>query len=426
MPRLHALWRGLAVAFLALPYTAVLAQSADTLPAAVAPAADVPATAPVETPVTRGKYLADAGNCFSCHTRAADAPFAGGVGFETPFGTIYSSNITPDNETGIGKWSVDDLRRAMHEGIAADGHRLFPAFPYTSYTKVSDEDVAAIYAYLKTLQPVRYTPPGNGLLFSQRWTLAIWNAMFFTPGRFVPDAKQSDEWNRGAYLVEGLGHCSACHAPRDALMAEIPDKPYHGGLIMDKVAPNKVRPWSAVDLTSAKHGLGSWSVNDLTKYLHKGFSTRAGTFGPMNEVIVNSLKKLSAEDVKAMAVYLKSLPASDFSGESVSAEQAKPGEAIYKDRCEKCHSSSGRGGMFSAPPLAGSAVVQSADPASLINSIVYGPETPKDVSFGAWETMHPYGDVLDDSQIAAVSNYIRGSWGNRARPVTAKDVARQR
>ena len=394
------------------------------LPAAVM--ADVVTPQTGDTQIERGRYLVDAGNCFSCHTRAGGKPFAGGVAFDTPFGTIYSSNITPDTETGIGRWTGEDLRRAMHEGIAADGSRLFPAFPYTAYTKVTDADVAAIYAYLRTLQPVRYEKPRNGLLFSQRWAMAIWNMLFFEEGRFAANAAQSPEWNRGAYLVEGLGHCGACHTPRGRLMAELAEQAHQGGRIMDKVGKDKVRAWSAVDLTASKHGLGAWSVNDLAKYLHTGVSARAGTFGPMNEVIVNSLKKLSAEDAHAMAVYLKSLPAREYVGERISQEQMQAGATIYKDRCEKCHSSSGRGGIFSAPPLAGSAVVQAADPASLINILIYGPEMPEGVSFGAWETMSAYGDVLDDAQIAAVSNYIRGSWDNRAPPVTVEDVTRQR
>lgn len=421
--RLRAVFRGFITAIALVPCVTALAQSTSA-PARTAAAAGKPSVAAAA--IERGKYLADAGNCFSCHTRAGQAPFSGGVPFTTPVGTIHSTNITPDVATGIGKWRVEDLRRAMHEGIAADGSRLFPAFPYTAYTKVSDADVAAIYAYLRTLKPVRYVPPDNSFLFTQRWALRIWNALFFNEGRFVPNAAQSAEWNRGAYLVEGLGHCSACHSPRNRFMAEEADRAYEGGLILDKVAHDKIRPWSAVNITSAKHGLASWSVKDLTKYLHTGFSVRAGTFGPMNEVIVNSLQKLRVEDVQAMAVYLKSLPAREYSGESVSPEQAKAGEAIYEDRCEKCHSSSGRGGIFSAPPLAGSAVVQAEDPASLINSIVYGPQLPKEVSFGAWETMQGYGDVLSDAQIAAVSNYIRGSWGHRARAVTADEVARQR
>jgi mono/diheme cytochrome c family protein len=387
-----------------------------------------PATAPlpVSDLAARGRYLTDAGNCISCHTRPGAVPFSGGVPFETPFGTIYSSNITSDPITGIGHWTVEDLRRAMHEGIAADGYRLFPAFPYPEFSKVTDADVGEIYAYLRTLKAVRYSPPKNGLAFSQRWGMMLWNRSFFTEGRFTDDPGQSAEWNRGAYLVQGLGHCGACHTPRNLFMAELADKAYQGGVIQDYVTKDKIRRWSAVNLTSAKDGLGAWSVNDLAKYLQTGSSTRAGTFGPMNEVIVNSLKRLLPEDVKAMAVYLKSLPAQNYRGESVSLEQVKSGESVYKDRCEKCHSASGRGGMFSGPPVVGSSVVQAEDPASLINIILFGPETPKDVSFGSWETMQPYNELLNDSQVAAVCNYVRGSWGNSGSTVTAADVSRQR
>jgi mono/diheme cytochrome c family protein len=390
---------------------------------AMAPASEPPPGSTVE----RGKYLAEAGNCISCHTQTGAVPFSGGVPFETPFGTIFSSNITPDPATGIGTWTAYDLRRAMHEGIAAGGYRLFPAFPYTSFTKVTDADVDAIYHYLRSVKAARYTPPSNNFAFTQRWGMMFWNSLFFTKGRFSPDAARSTEWNRGAYLVEGLGHCSACHTPRNLLMAETAEKAYTGGAIRDKVAQGKIRRWSAVNLTSGKNGLAAWSVNDLVKYLRTGFSPRGGTFGPMNDVIVNSLKKLTSEDVRAMAVYLKSQPiGAEYRGDGISPEQTSAGAAIYKDRCEKCHSASGRGGMFSGPPLAGSAVVQAEDPASLINIILYGPETPKGVSFGSWETMQPYNEVLNDSEVAAVSNYIRGSWGNRTSAVKAAAVAEQR
>jgi mono/diheme cytochrome c family protein len=373
-----------------------------------------------------GKYLVDAGNCISCHTRAGAAAFSGGVPFETPFGRIYSTNITPDLATGIGKWSFSDLVRAMHEGVAVGGHRLFPAFPYPSFTRIIDQDVRAIYAYLRTLKPIRYAPPSNDFLLTQRWSLISWNALFFKERRFISDAARSAEWNRGAYLVEGLGHCDACHTPRNFFMAEIAGRAYEGGLIDDTVSPGKTRQWSAVNLSSARNGLAAWSVEDLAKYLQTGFSPRAGTFGPMNSVIVNSLSKLRREDVRAMAVYLKSIPAQEYRGESVSQDQTKEGERIYKDHCEKCHSPSGRGGMFSAPPLVGSPVVLANSPASLINIILYGPEIPKGVSSGSWETMKPFNDLLDDSQVSAVSNYVRGSWGHRASPVSAGQVAQQR
>lgn len=389
-----------------------------------APSMTVPPPSP--TPAERGKYLADAGNCVSCHTRPGGQSFAGGLGFDTPFGMIYSTNITTDPETGIGKWTAADLRRAMHEGIAADGSHLFPAFPYPSFTKITDADVDLIYAYLKTLKPVRYTPPSNGFMFSMRWPMIFWNALFFIEGRYKRDSAQSEEWNRGAYLVEGLGHCSACHTPRNSFMAEDAKRSYAGGAIQDKVVEGKARRWSAVNLSSSKNGLGYWSVAELTRYLQTGFSPRAGSFGPMNEVIVNSLKHLTPEDVHAMAVYLKSLPPRDYTGPMVSADQAKAGAAIYKERCEKCHFASGRGGLFNGPPVAGSAIVQSDDPASLINVILYGAPTSKEIQSGAWETMHPYSDVLSNAQVAAVANYLRGSWNDRGGAVTEENVADQR
>jgi len=395
------------------------------------PASSADAASGAAATIARGKYLAMAGNCMSCHTRAGAAAFSGGVAFSTRVGMIYSSNITPDPVSGIGAWTVDDLRRAMQDGIAPGGRRLLPAFPYTSFTKVSDADIAAIYAYLRTAPPVRYSPPSNSFLLRQRWGMVLWDAMFFRPERFQPDARQSAQWNRGAYLVEGLGHCDACHTPRNVLMAEKSGEAYAGGSLNEAVPGGQIRSWSAVNLTSSQSGLAGWSVSDLSKYLHSGFSLRAGTFGPMNEVIDQSLKNLSDTDIHAMAVYLKSLPpvqseAPGASGPGVSGPDVQRGAKIYSDHCQECHMRSGRGGFLSAPPLAGSAVVQADDPASLINVILYGPDEPKDLSFGGWQTMHPYKDVLSDAQIAAVSNYVRSSWKNRAAAVTAAQVARQR
>ena len=395
----------------------------NSVPAAVSPHAT---TGPVPDTIARGKYLAAAGDCVSCHTRHDGADFSGGVGFETPLGTIYSSNLTPDNETGIGTWTAADLRSAMHEGIGRGGRRLFPAFPYTSFTKVSDQDVDAIYAYLRTLKAVRYSPPANGILFTQRWAMALWNALFFDRGRFRPDAKQTAEWNTGAYLVQGLGHCGACHTPRNTLLAEVADQAFAGGTVADAVAPGKTRGWFAVNLTPAHNGLASWSVDDLAKYLKTGFSPRAGAFGPMVDVVANGTMQLTSEDVRAMSVYVKSLPAQKEKDRPVVAGSTQSGGAIYKERCEKCHASSGRGGFLTGPPLAGSAVVQADDPSSLINIILYGQGTAKNLPSSAWETMKPYADVLSDEDVAAVSTYVRASWKNQAPPVNARDVAQQR
>lgn len=379
-----------------------------------------------DSSVQRGKYLAAAGNCVTCHTRPGGAPFSGGVPFVTKLGTIYSSNITSDHGTGIGNWSLNDFRRAMHDGIAPGGRHLFPAFPYTSFTRVSDSDIDAIYAYLRTLPPVRYSPPADGFVFRQRWAMTFWNAIFFRSSRFEPDPKQSQQWNRGAYLVQGLGHCDACHSPRNSFMAEESAQAYSGGTLDEKVVGGQVRAWSAVNLTSSKTGLAAWSLADLARYLKTGFCLRAGVFGPMNDVVDASLKYLSDADVQAMAVYLKSLPPPGVQEPAPPEAAVKAGAKIYSDNCEECHMSSGRGGLFSAPPLSGSAVVQASDPASLINVILYGADQPKDIRLGGWETMKPYRNALSDAQIAAVSNYVRGSWKNRGGEVTAAQVARQR
>lgn len=377
----------------------------------------------------QGRYLASAGNCVSCHSTPHGPPFAGGVAFHTPLGTIYSSNITPDMQTGIGRWSETEFIRALREGVRADGRRLFPAFPYTSFTRISDPDAKAIYAYLRTLEPVRYVPPGNGILFSQRWVMRLWNAMWFRPQRYVPDAARSAEWNRGAYLTEALGHCDVCHTPRNLLMAEIPRRAYTGGPLRAKGTDEPYRLWSSVNLTPSSTGIGSWSVEEVARYLKTGFTQRGGVFGPMNEVIVNSTRRLSDDDLHAMAQYLKSVPAqaTEITLKPTDSE-IKAGEAIYTQHCAQCHVASGRGGLFSGPRLAGSAVVQAPEPASLINIILYGPDPPA-VLQGAvphWETMRPYVEILSDQQVAAVSNFVRNSWGNRGDEVTAAQVARQR
>jgi alcohol dehydrogenase (quinone), cytochrome c subunit len=399
----------------------------DTPPVA-APAADnaEPAAPAIDPLVEKGKYLAAAGDCVSCHTREGGEPFSGGRAFATPLGRFFSTNITPDQETGIGTWTEADLIRAMHEGKAKDGRQLNPAFPYSAFTKVTDEDVKAIYAYLRTLNPVKYTAPENDFLFNQRWGFMFWNAVFFKAERFKPDSSKSEQWNRGAYLVEGLGHCGSCHTPRNIFLAEQLDQSFAGGNILDEVHEGKIRRWSAPNLSPAKGGLATWSANDIVKYLKTGFTvSRAGTFGPMNDVIVNSMSKMTDEDLQAIATYLKELPPREVKG-SVPEDQAKAGQPLYKEKCSKCHMDSGRGGMFNGPPLAGSAIAQSEDPSSFINVVLYGPNLPAGVKTGAWETMKPFADSMSDEEIATVMNYVRGSWGNVGRPVTAAEIAKQR
>jgi mono/diheme cytochrome c family protein len=391
--------------------------------------ARAPVRAGTASIVDQGRYLVTAGNCFSCHTATGRRPFTGGRPIDTSLGTIYSTNITPDPETGIGRWSASDFTRALREGVAADGHRLFPVFPYTAFTIITDEDAAAMYAYLRTLQPVRYAPPANNILFTQRWGIALWNASYFAPARYVADPAHSAEWNRGAYLTLGLGHCGSCHTPRNLVLAEIPSRAFAGGNLEDARADERPRRWSAVNLTPSTTGLGGWSIDDIVKYLSVGFTQRGGAFGPMNEVIVNSTRHLSTDDLHAIAVYLKGIPEQGPKSESQpTSDQMKAGAIIYSDHCASCHFASGRGGVLKAPRLAGSAVAQAEDPASLINAILLGADPPTEAlgAFAGWETMQPYRDVLSDEETAAVCNYVRNSWGNRASVVTARDVARQR
>lgn len=382
-----------------------------------------------DSDIERGAYLSHAGNCMTCHTKEGGEPYAGGVAFETDFGIIYSTNITPDMAAGIGDWSEDDFVRAMHEGVSADGRNLYPAFPYPSFTKVSDADIKLIYEYLKSVTPSSYRPPENemGFPFNQRGLMGIWNALFFEEGRFTEDSSQSAEWNRGGYLVEGLAHCGTCHTPRNALGGLDQDRALSGGTYNDKVATGDVRPWSAVNLTQATDGLGSWSQDDIYQYLKTGHSPRAGTFGPMNEVITESLQKLSDEDVSAMSEYLHSLPPIERAPElTLAADELRDGELVYTIHCGTCHLPTGLGDPSIGPPLAGSAIVQAEDPASLINVILYGAEVPAPAPPGAWKTMESFGDKLDDDEVAALSNYMRASWGNRGGRVTEEDVGKQR
>jgi mono/diheme cytochrome c family protein len=399
--------------------------------------------------VERGRYLAAAGDCISCHTRANGEPFSGGRPLNTPFGVIYSANITTDPKSGIGTWTERQFERAMREGVAADGTHLYPAFPYTSYTKVSDDDVHAIYAYLRSLKPVTYTPPENNMSFpfSVRLLLAGWNMLFFEPGRYAPDPFRSAEWNRGAYLTQGLGHCGACHTPRNFFGGERKAEALTGGeylddildeVVNDKITPmdeSTVRPWSAANLTPAAGGLGAWSLDDIAGYLKTGHSARAGVFGPMSEVIGNSTSRLTGQDVRAIAVYLKSLPPAEHEAERKPAADAlKAGEIAYTTRCADCHLPTGLGvprganadASKTAPPLAGNAALQAPNPATLINVVLYGAHESA-LTEGTWPKMSGFelSVGLDDEQIAALCTYVRSNWGNHAGAVDAAAVGKQ-
>jgi mono/diheme cytochrome c family protein len=381
--------------------------------------------------VARGEYLVTAGNCASCHTTQDGAFMSGGLPFRTPFGTIYSTNITPDPLTGIGNWSEVDFLNSLRHGVRPDGDHLYPAFPYTAYTKASDDDILAMFAYLKSIKPVRITPPQNDLVFpfNYRPLMAFWKLLYFQPGVYEVREDQSEQWNRGAYLVEALAHCSACHSPRNSLGAERAAAHMGGGEFLDLVAREHYRPWSAPNLTATERGLALWSEQDLADYLKTARNDMLESFGPMNEVIINSTRYLEAQDIRAMVTYLKNLPAVP------EREATTPGPAImgrgrtiYNLHCGTCHLPTGEGDPDMAPRLdRGSLVVQDENPASMINAILYGPHLPSPPLQPKWrEPMEDFQYLLDDEEVAAAATFIRHSWGNASGMVTADQVARQR
>lgn len=360
------------------------------------------------TPAQRGEYLARAGDCISCHTANGGAPYAGGYQLDTPFGYLLAPNITPDDETGIGRWSSADFYRAMHDGVNKRGQDMYPAMPYDFYTRLTRADSDAIFAYLRTLKPVINAVDINHLRFpfNQRWSMAVWRELYFSEGTFKPDPSKSTSWNRGAYLVEGLGHCSSCHSPRNALGGIEQNKAYTGASIDDWFAPN---------LTANLHtGLGEWTAADIATYLKTGaVAGRTTAFGPMAEVITNSLSHLSDADLAAMAEYLKAIPPNSSlrTGKPAPDPTRVRGATLYMDHCGGCHQAKGRGipGVF--PPLAGNGAVIAPDPSNIIKVVLKGlPQR------GAYIPMPALGGQLDDQQIADIANYVRTSWGNDAQP----------
>jgi mono/diheme cytochrome c family protein len=384
-----------------------------------------------ETTIERGRYLALAGNCASCHTAAGGEFMAGGLAFETPFGTIYSTNITPDSATGIGDWTGGQFLTSMRRGVRPDGQHLYPVFPYTAFTKMTDDDIVDLYAYLQSIPAVSQVAPTNEIAFpfNQRSLMSVWKAMYFEEGPFESSESQSPEWNRGAYVVEALAHCGACHSPRNVLGAEISGKAMAGGEYLDKVPGGAMRTWAAPNLTSAPTGLDLWPREEVAAYLKNGINTFVGTFGPMNEVIINSTRHLSDDDIDAMAVYLKSLPAHESkAGTAPDDSLLGMGRTVYNLHCGTCHLPSGLGSEESAPQLAGgSLVVQASNPASLINVILYSPELPDPpLPTKRRKPMEEFQYLLTDAEIAAVASYVRSNWGNTGGVVTADQVARQR
>ncbi|MGH8444793.1 MAG: c-type cytochrome [Solimonas sp.] len=385
-----------------------------------------------ETEAERGEYLVRAANCVSCHTAPGGAVFAGGVPFPTDFGTIYSTNITPDKATGIGNWTFEQFETAMRRGLRPDGQHLYPAFPYSNFTKINDADLRALYAYFMGLRPVHAPARENalGFPFSQRRLLGVWNALYLQEGPFVPDPKRSEQWNRGAYLVEALAHCSACHSPRNLLGAEKTGALFSGGVLDEMDEERGPVKRGAPNLTSSPHGLGAWSADDLAGYLKHGVGSRARLMGTMNEVVLNSTRYLSDADTKAIATYLKGLAPADGTRQTPSPSVMALGARQYDIHCGTCHLPTGLGSDDTAPPLAGSAFAQAPNASSLIDLVINGPRVPPVAPSPEWrrpwQSMTPFAQKLSDEQAAALLTYVRNSWGNTAGTVEPRDIDRMR
>jgi mono/diheme cytochrome c family protein len=397
---------------------------------------------PVVTPdpalAAKGEYLAHAADCVACHSAHGGAAFAGGLGMGSPLGTIYATNITPDPETGIGRYSLQDFDSALRRGIARDGHHLYPSMPYPSYAKISDADVAALYAYfMQAVQPVHQPnrPPAISWPLNMRWPLALWNWLFLDrdPYRSAPD--HDAQWNRGAYLAQGLGHCGACHTPRGWLFQEkaLSDaKPaYLSGARLDN--------WSAADLTGdSSFGLGRWSESDLVQFLKTGHNASATAFGSMIDVINYSTQLLTDEDNGALAHYLKSLPPAhpstsqgwsyDPSAAAAldSSQFSASGSLAYLQYCAGCHERDGKGNAPFIPALAGNPSVLDPDAISLINITLNGSSPVVVQGTPDAYRMIAFRDQFNDSQLAEVVNFMRTSWGNKSALVTSSEVAKLR
>jgi mono/diheme cytochrome c family protein len=377
--------------------------------------------------------LARAADCVACHSIPGGKAFAGGLKMGTPLGAIYSTNITPDPETGIGRYSLGDFDRAVRQGIAKDGHRLYPAMPYPSYVKLTDADVAALYGFfMKQVPAVRQANLKGEIpaLLSIRWPLAIWNVFFAPSGSYVAKPDHDAAWNRGAYLVQGLGHCGACHTPRGIGLQE---------KALDDSSPNylagaELDAWYAPSLRgNMRSGLGTWSTKDIGEFLKHGHNRVGTAFGSMIDVVNNSTSYLSDSDIDAIANYLNSLP-STATQQAVAYNNAttvalrnrpttRPGGAVYTGACASCHGFDAKGFTPYMPALAGNPVVLDDNPSSLINLVLNGsiPLVVKGTP-DAYR-MPQFRQQLSDEDIADVITFIRNRWGNQAPAVTTAQVA---
>ncbi|MBV8192927.1 MAG: cytochrome c [Alphaproteobacteria bacterium] len=389
----------------------------------------VPAALAKASLVERGEYLARAADCMVCHTTAGGQPYAGGLAFKLPFGVLYSTNITPDKETGIGNYSDQEFLDAMHRGVRRDGARLYPAMPFTSYTYLSDADALAIKAYLFSLAPVRGAPPANTLMFpfDQRWAIALWSVLFNRDHRFEPDTSKSTQWNRGAYLAEALAHCGECHTPRNLALALDNREKFAGAMTAG---------WHAYNISSDMGtGIGAWSDDQLNSYLSLGHATRHGTAaGPMGEAVDESFSRMTPDDIRALVAYLRSVPAVVSSEPATLAPPALEtpksggtanalGKTVFEGACVSCHGWTGESPLTPFATLIGARAVNDPGAANVVQIVISGTtrQTPPGVL-----SMPAFGSSYSDAEIAAVANYVTARFGSKGSRLTAQDVAELR
>jgi mono/diheme cytochrome c family protein len=374
--------------------------------------------------IERGRYLTIVGDCAACHTLPGSGhKFSGGRPLETPFGELVPPNITPDPETGIGAWTDDEFVNALTKGTGRNGTHLYPAMPYTYMTKTTRDDALAIRAYFNTIPAVRNPVQPNQLRFpfNIRASLAEWNALYFKPGPFRPVAGKSAEWNRGAYLAEGLAHCGLCHTPKNELGADRIDLNLQGYALQGWFAPNITN-----DL---RRGLGGWSIDDIAEYLKSGHNRTSAASGLMSEVVSISTSRMTDADLRAIAVYLKDQPGHPQETENKNKPDQgvlSMGQKIYADECSGCHTPNGEGtpGMF--PSVNGSPIVQQTDAISLMRIVLRGGRSVATDQAPTAPAMPAFGWLLSDKEVAAVLTYVRNAWGNAAPAVSEDDVAKAR
>ena len=377
--------------------------------------------------VARGEYLVRAGSCYGCHTEPGGAPYSGGRAIETPFGIVNAPNLTAD-ATGLATWSSDDFWRALHNGRSRDGRLLYPAFPYPNYTRLVRADADAMFAYLRSVAPVakRNRPHALRFPFDQPVALAVWRALFFRPARFEADSAKSAQWNRGAYLVETLGHCNACHSRRNVFGATTSPLDLAGGLI-------PIQNWYAPSLRdNAEAGVGDWPEREIVALLKSGVSTRGSVQGPMAEVVARSTQFLSQGDLEAMAAYLRSLVDRPQASPRASSDSdaaplgSEAGAKLYETHCAACHGDHGEGIAGAYPALAGNRAVAITPPANLVHMVLRGGFAPTTPGNPRPYGMPPFATVLSDEQVGQVLSHLRASWGHHASRVSTLEVGRYR